>query len=190
MNVAWGFDLLILAGVLGVGSSYITVKSNLEPLSPQLAGTFFGQNTYQLRNLISMRNDAIAGTIWLGFSLVAMSAGTIITSIDSPNVSLKAALVHTLLMMGLGFVSVWITLSITSKLSRRTYIPQMLESQCDLFNRCIKYLAMPDKADELSRDLDQIGILINLRRFPNETNTAFIERLQPYFLNIRPGAEN
>lgn len=181
MDVVWGFDLLMLAGVLGVGGSYITVKSNLEPLSPKLAGSFFGQNPYQLLNLISMRNEAIAGTIWLGLSLVAMSAGTIITSIDSPHVSLKAALVHTPVIIGLGFVGVWGTLQLTSKISRRTYRPQMVETHRELFERCKQYLDIAEKAEDLSRDLDQIGTLIDVPRVPNETNSELLERLKPYF---------
>ena len=94
MSVLWGFDLLILAGVLGVAGSYITVKSNLEPVSPELAGSYYGSNPYQMRNLICMRNDAIAGTIWLGLSLVAMTAGTIVSSIFPTTPLLIDALVH------------------------------------------------------------------------------------------------
>ena len=184
MNVAWGFDLLILAGVLGVGGSYITVKSNLEPLSPQLAASFYGQNPYQLRSLISMRNEAIAGTIWMGLSLVAMSAGTIITSIDSPHLSIKAALVHTPFIIGLGFVGAWGTLQATSKISRRTYIPKLLESHKGLLDRCIHFLDIPERAEEVSRGLDQIGTLIDVPRIPNETNAQFLERFKPYFANI------
>ncbi len=184
MDVALGFDLLILAGVLGVGGSYITVKSNLEPLSPQLAGSFFGQNPYQLRNLICMRNEAIAGTIWLGLSLVAMSAGTIITSIDSPHVSLKAALVHTPALIGLGFVGVWGTLEVTARLSRRIYVPKLLESHKGMFDRCISYLDKVEKADDLTHDLDQIGTLIDVPRLSNENNATFIERLKPYFSDV------
>lgn len=181
MDLAWGFDLLILAGVLGAGGSYIIVKSNIEPLSPQLAGSFFGQNPYQLRNMICMRNEAIAGTVWLGLSLVAMSAGTILTSTDSPHVSLQAVLVHTPLIIGLGFVGVWGTLQLTSKISRRKYRPQMLETHKELLERCKKYLGMAEKAEDLSHDMDQIGTLIDVPRLSNENNAEFLERLKPYF---------
>ena len=166
---------------MGVGGSCITVKSNLEPLSPQLAGSFYGQNPYQLRNLISMRNEAIAGTIWLGLSLVAMSAGTIITSIEPSHVSAIEALAHTMLIIGLGFVGVWGTLWVTSELSRRTYIPQMLESQRALLDRCTRYLAIPEKAGDLFRDLNQIGTLIDVPRLKDEDDCVYLKRLSLFF---------
>ncbi len=97
----WGFDLIILAGAVGVGGSYITVKSNLEPVTPQLAGTYFGANPYQLRNMISMRTEAIAGTIWLGFSLVFVCAGTILSSVEPTHLSIEDSLIHAFVVMGL-----------------------------------------------------------------------------------------
>ncbi len=92
MAILWGFDLLMLAGVMGVGASYITIKSNLEPVSPKLAGSYMDSNPYQLRNLICMRNDAIAGTIWLGLSLVMMSVGTVISSVFPSTPKLETGL--------------------------------------------------------------------------------------------------
>jgi hypothetical protein len=42
-----GFDVLILAAVLGVGGSLLLAKSNLQPSFPkELAQSFFGSNPF------------------------------------------------------------------------------------------------------------------------------------------------
>ena len=179
--MSWSFDLLILAGVLGAGGSYITVKSNLERLSPQLAGSFFDYNPYQVRNMISMRHEAIAGTIWLGLSLVVMSTGTIVSSIDPPHLQIMDYLVHTFLIIGFGFLAAWLTLTITHAISRRVYIPRMIECHSDLFDRCTRDVRKPEMQEQLHRDLDQIGTLIDVPRRDNEDDSSYLDRLRPFF---------
>jgi hypothetical protein len=179
----WGFDLLIFAGVLGLGGSYITIKSNIEPFSPHLAGSFWGQNPYQVRNLILMRNEAIAGTVWMGLSLAAMSAGTIITSMESAPLAIQAGLIHTFVIIGLGCILVWMTLLVTHKVSRNKYVPQFIDSHREVFARCVADIKDPTKVDECTGYLNQIGTLIDVPRLSNENNAAFLERLKPLFRN-------
>lgn len=182
MYISWGFDLLILAGVMGVGGSYITIKSNIEPLSSKLAGSFYGQNPYQLRNMISMRHEAIAGTIWIGFSLVLMAAGTIVSSIESFHLTVLEYLVHTLSIFGLGFLAMWATLRMIAHRSRRDYLPQMIDSHKDMFERCKRDLAKGENIEELAGNLDQIGTLIDVPRWKDEDDASYLERLKPLFV--------
>jgi hypothetical protein len=140
--------------------------------------------------MISMRHEAIAGTIWLGLSLLSMSAGTIISSINPPHLPSMDYVGHTLSIIGLGFMGAWLTLRVTARISRRTYILQMLKSQSGLFQRCEKYLGNPEKADDLWRDLNQIGTLVDVLRLNNEDDVSYLNRLKPYFRENSAGARH
>lgn len=175
---------------MGVGGSYITVKSNLEPVTPELAGSYYGSNPYQIRNLICMRNDAIAGTIWLGLSLMVMTGGTIVSSIFPTTLLLQDAVVHVFVIMGLGFLSAWATLSFSNAVSRKQYVPRIVKGHRGMFDRCVKDLNNPAKYNDVATDLNQIGTLIDVPRLSNEDNAAFLERLKPFFTNTSPNVES
>ncbi len=53
-----------------------------------------------------------------------------------------------------------------------------------MFDQCIRFLDKAERAEDVSRYLDQIGTLIDIPRILNETNAQFLERLKPYFANI------
>jgi hypothetical protein len=177
----WGFDFLIFAGILAAGASLLTIRSVLGPPSPELSASFYGKNLFQFRNQIRMRYEAIAGTIWMSLSLAAMSAGTILMSIGQPKIVLRESLIHILLLLAVGSVCFWITTLITNCISRKVYIPEIIESYRGLYDRCVALLSEAGRLDLVTQELDKIGTLIDRPRNKNEDNDTYLRRLRPHF---------
>jgi hypothetical protein len=196
-----GFDLLILAAVLGVGGSLLLAKSNMWPsFSKELAQSFYGSNPYQMRSLIAQRIEAIAGATWLCLSLPLMALGTIVTSSTSQPIETFNYLVHTLTVIGLGVIGGWLTLRITDSISRNKYVPQMVESQREIFRLSTQYLVNSGVSDDelphqanvsapsrkgrlatVTKWLNQIGTLIDVPRKASEADDSYHARLRPFF---------
>ena len=196
-----GFDFLILAAVLGVGGSLLLAKSNMEPFFPgKIAQAFFGSNPYQVRNLTVQRIEAVAGAAWLCGSLPLMALGTILTSSEDQMIQTSTYLSHTAGLVGVGAIGLWGTLRITDRVSRKIYLPQIVELQREIFTHCVAYLkhgglldhelphqqnfSESDKQARLARVtgwLDQIGTLIDAPRTMGESDESYLVRLRPFF---------
>ena len=57
----------------------------------------------------------------------------------------------------------------------------MIECHSDLFDRCTQDVRKPEKQEQLHRDLDQIGTLIDVPRRDNEDDSSYLDRLRPFF---------
>lgn len=196
-----GFDVLILAAVLGVGGSLLLAKSNLQPsFFKELAQTFLGSNPYQIRSRTTQRIEAIAGAIWLCVSLPLMALGTIVTSSTNQQIETSNYLVHTFTVIGLGVIGGWVTLRITDSVSRKKYVPQMVELQREIFRKSTQYLknggmsddelahqtnlgisSRKERLETVTRWLNQIGTLIDVPRKASEVDDLYLSRLRPFF---------
>jgi hypothetical protein len=97
----------------------------------------------------------------------------------------------------------WIgTIAITKRLGRRRYLPRMLEMQQEVFQIAssviehdglykeevgqssvvIEDATRQRRRADATRQLDQIGRLIDLPRQPMETDNNYLKRIQPFFL--------
>ena len=196
-----GFDVLILAAVLGVGGSLLLAKSNLQlSFAEELAQSFYGSNPYQVRSLVCQRIEAIAGATWLCGSLPLMALGTIMTSGTNQQIPASIYAAHTIALMGLGVIGGWVTLRITAGVSRTKYVPQMVESQREIFTMSTQYLKyggvlereVPNQSNipesrrkerlaTVTRWLNQIGMLIDVPREVSEDDVSYRARLQRFF---------
>lgn len=202
-----GFDLLIIGASFGVGGSLILAKAYLHPSFPdEVAQAFFGSNPFQVRNALSQRYEAIAGAIWLAVSLIASPVGSILTTQGIETLSSANLWTHTFLLLFLGSFAWFVTIKITKWLSRRTYIPRMIEMQRELFDLASEAITyggfykreVDAKANldtstresrlaEATRRLEQIGKLLDIPRTAAETDSQYSKRLQPFF---KPGDSN
>jgi len=198
-----GFDLLILGAVLGVGGSVLLGKSNLAPSYPDdLASTFWGSNPFQLRNLIKQRYDAIAGAIWLGLSLLALASGTIWATANTSLGPFSDLVIHTLVLLLVGSCGVWGTIVFSNRISRKIYLPQMIAMQREVFEQAWSVIendglyktevqqsatispeVRRQRRTDATRQLNQIGKLIDLPRKPNESDNEYLRRIEPFFYN-------
>jgi hypothetical protein len=196
-----GFDILILAAILGVGGSLLLAKSNLQPsFTKELAQSFYGSNPYQVRSLVTQRIEAIAGAIWLCGSLPLMALGTIITSGTNQPVQTSSYVIHAIILIVLGVIGGWLTLRITDRVSRTRYLPQMVELQREIFSTSTQYLKnggvseqeLPNQTNisdstrkerlaTVTRWLNQIGALIDVPRKASEADDDYLARLRPFF---------
>jgi len=196
-----GFDVLILAAVLGVGGSLLLAKSNLQPsFMKEITQTFMGSNPYQVRNLTTQRIEAIAGACWLCGSLPLMALGTILTSETNQQIQTSTYLSHIFALVGLGAIGLGGSLKITDRISRRIYLPKMIELQREIFEISTDYLkyrgvrehelphqqnlSQSDRNERLAQTtewLNQIGTLIDVPRHASEADDSYLARLGPFF---------
>ena len=128
-----------------------------------------------------------------------MALGTILTSgTNQQSPSIYAG--HTIALIGLGVIGGWVTLRITASISRAKYVPQMVESQCEIFTKSTQYLKyggvlerdLPHQSNisestrkerlaTVTRWLDQIGTLIDVPRVGSEDDASYHARLQRFF---------
>ena len=197
-----GFDLLMAGAALGVGGALLLAKSNLAPSYPnELAATFFGSNPFQIRNLICQRFETISGALWLALSFMALAAGTAIASPTIEGGRWNRFGIHILGVIVLFSVLWWVTLWITKIISRRKYLPEMIEMQRDVFEQAesviennglyrneIQQKAVIDQTTREQRalggtsQLNQIGKLSDVIRRTNESDCDYLQRIQPFFL--------
>lgn len=196
-----GFDVLILAAILGVGGSLLLAKSNLQPsFTKELAQAFYGSNPYQVRSLVTHRIEAIAGAIWLCGSLPLMAFGTIISSGTNQPVQTSSYVIHAIILTIFGVIGGWLTLRVTNRVSRTRYLPQMVELHREIFRTSTQYLKnggvseqdLPNQTniDESTRKerlarvtewLNRIGALIDVPRKASEADDSYHARLQQFF---------
>jgi hypothetical protein len=180
----WGFDLLILAGCLAVGGSFITARSLMKESSSKLAESFWGSNPYQRRNQIIVRHETVAGTVWQLLSLLVLCAGTIVSFIFPPALHVPTAMLHAGGIILVTCLLVFCTVTLTQRKSKMIYVPMMIDLRRAEFDRCRALISHPgeEQRKQAGRDLDQIGELIDIPRLLNEPDLEYFKRLEPNFI--------
>jgi hypothetical protein len=197
------YQFLIVGAVLAAGSALFFAKAYLFPSFPyETARTFLGANPFQVRNGIIQRHEAIAGVIWLIGGLVAVLIGTVQTVVGGKIHYLIGPWSDMVILLAGGVVLRLSAVAITKWLSRRAYLPRMIEMQRELFDRDsftiahgglyrdnveVKGAVQPSAAilqerlADASRRLDQIGKLTDVPRRAGEADDQYVERLRPLF---------
>lgn len=196
-----GYDFIITSGILGVGSAFFFAKSYLFPsFLTEAARTFLGSNPFQLRNGICQRWEAVAGVAWAAVGLVLLVLGTIRTVRGGREGYLVTSWLAILFAVAVG-AAAWIaSAAIVGRLSRREYLPRMIEMQCGVFDAAAQAISnsglraeevrvgltlsaeqRQQRVDEAARRLDQAGKLIDLPRTQGESDLDFLKRLTPFF---------
>jgi hypothetical protein len=200
-------------GALGVlslaASAVLLAKAFFWPSFPrESAQTFLGSNPFQVRNTIVQRNESIAGILWLSLGVVVSLLGI---ATDGEPTYLIGRTGDLLLLLLLVYIAGYISLVITRAISRRQYLPHMIDMQKEGFQQACIYLTNEGRtADEISRGLalddqtrrhrlshatgilDQIGKLIDVPRERGQDDQAYSNALLPFFDTnfVRTAARN
>ncbi len=208
-----GYDLNMAGVVLAAGSTLLFVKAYLFPSFPeQSATTFLGANPFQVRNAIVQRRETTAGAAWLVASLLAFLLGYAWIAHGGEIGFLFGPFLDALLVLAVGVIALWITVAITKRLSRRAYLPRMIEMQRELFEHAsfvishgglyrqeveVKDAAQPSagtrqkRLADASESLDQIGKLTDIPQRLGEADSEYLWRLRRLFQSApaRPTVE-
>lgn len=199
-----GYDFIIVGLVLGTGGALLLAKAYLMPSFPlETAGTYLGQNPFQVRNTIITRHEAVAGCIWLVLGLVAGLLGTVRSVRAQQHGYLVSAWYDILILLAAAAVLLRLTVAVTNRTSRAEYVPILSSSMRELYD----VRAYPLFHDGRSRDqvtlglnadpgtvekrtaegheaLEQIAKLLDEPRLPDEDDRAYTRRLARYFPGI------
>lgn len=194
------FHLGALGTLLLAGSAILLAKAFFWPsFLRESARAFFGSNPFQVRNSIVQRDEAVAGILWLALGVVVSLLGI---STNGEPLYLIGRTWDVLLVIFIVCIAGFLTFVMTRTVSRRQYLPYMIEMQKEGFEQARTYLANEGRSGEeveraLTLDaetqrhrlaqargfLDQIGQLIDVPRTAEQDDHAYLNVLRPFFDN-------
>ena len=206
-----GWDFILL-GVILIAVSTVLFVHVFQLYSHESTRTFLNGNPFQLRNEIILRWENYAGIIWLILGVLATIFGSVRVGLYDqvgylfrtiqfawPTNRVSVWFEITILLAA-GLVAWRVTVATTDWLSRREYLPLMIEKQHELFGsesfvltheglyqedleggRNIEPYIREKRLTDASSNFDQIGKLIDLPRLKGEADLEYLKRLSHFF---------